>query len=64
MTAFRCWEEGCKGYCKVQQYFGLTKFSNLSNPVGLSRVADFTRLYTFAPKIKCAPFGTNPNRKR
>ena len=54
VTAFRCWKPACGGFCKVLTYMGMTKYSNLANPVGLAKVGDFVRTWTFAPRIQCA----------
>ena len=49
----RCWCDGCQGFAHVEAYYGRTKFTNVSAPVGITLLADFGRTYVIAPRVKC-----------
>ena len=56
----RCWGgKGCLGIAHAEKYYGRTKFTNVSSPVGITQLADFMRTYVIAPRIQCSACGTS-----
>lgn len=55
VAEYLCWKQGCGGRCRVLQSFGRTAYTNVHSPTAQpQRIAHFGRLWSIAPKIKCA----------